>query len=123
MKIRTKKIRAGEEIVEDVPCCEDVLFEAADVGQLLEEVTGEDVEVSMDDESGDVIIQVGEDEYTITPDEDTEVVTTVAESSRRPLRGKQNVKANSRLNKTRNTVSAGARVRSGRTIRRISTNK
>lgn len=110
-------------------CCSDVLFEASDVGELIEEITGEEVEVAVDEDNGDVIIQVGEDEYTITPDEDLQEVydvepAPVEESTRRPLAGKKHVKASAnRRGMARRPVAASkkpAATRNTRTIKKIS---
>ena len=105
----TSKIRAAEDDfapempIEDVPMDEvpetadggvdvddsayGLLFETEDVAELVAEVTGQEVEVKADDES--VVFTIGEDEYTVTPEEDTEVL----ESVRRPLRGRRRVSA------------------------------
>lgn len=77
----------------------DVLFEASDVAELIAEVTGDSVEVTTDEDSGDVIFAVGEDEYTVTPEEDTEIL----ESTRRTLRGKKPVSASTRRPAASNT--------------------
>lgn len=101
MFIQKRKIVADDQVmepevqidddaaVEVAPEATELLFETEDVAQLLAEVTGQDVEASVDDESGEVVISVGNDEFTITPDEDTEIL----ESSRRNLKGKKSVKA------------------------------
>lgn len=98
---KKKRIVADDELVDNTiqpndganvdvaPEATELLFETEDVAQLLSEVTGEDVEATVDDESGEVVIAVGNDEFTITPDEDAEIL----ESSRRNLRGKKSVKA------------------------------
>lgn len=98
---------AGEVSVE--PEATELLFETNDVAQLIAEVAGQDVEVAVDDESGETVFTVGEDEFTITPDEDMEVL----ESTRRPLRGKKGIKAS-----TRRPV-ANRRAPAPRTIKKI----
>lgn len=100
----------AEEEVADVsvePEAMELLFETDDVAQLLAEVAGEDVEVTVDDETGDTIFAVGEDEYTCTPEEDTEIL----ESTRRTLRGKKGVKAS--------TNRPAAKKSAYRTLRKI----
>lgn len=86
-----KPIKAEEEMIEDVPVMDDpseLLFEATDVADLLAEVTGEDVNMDMDDNK--VVFTIGEDEYTIEPEGDEEVLEAV----RKPLRNKKSVAAN-----------------------------
>lgn len=53
---------------------EEILFEASDVAEVLAEVTGEPVDYTVDDETTEVTFTVGDDEITITPDGDEEVV-------------------------------------------------
>lgn len=67
----------------------ELLFETEDVAQLIAEVTGEDVEVSTDDETEEVEFAVGDEVFTITPDEDIEDV----ESSRKIKRSLKRVSA------------------------------
>jgi len=115
MFIHKRKITAAEEAEEELeekveeevevaPEVEDVLFEAEDVAELVAEITGEVVEVAADGE--DIVFNVGDDEFTVTPDDDAEYV----ESSRR-FKGK--------------SVSAGRKIRkkvpvkSSKTVRKI----
>lgn len=98
-----KPVRAEEEIDIDVdeeipaedaeatvdPAATDMLFEAEDVAELVAQVTGEDVTVEVDDEEDSVIFTVGEEEYTVTPEGDEEIL----EASRKALKGKKPVKA------------------------------
>ena len=75
VKASRRPINAEEEMIEDVPVMDDpgeLLFEATDVADLLAEVTGEDVNMDMDDNV--VVFTVGEDEYTIEPEGDEEVL-------------------------------------------------
>lgn len=87
VKSRRRVVKAEDELdVEDTPMPEgegdvsvdpeatDLLFEAEDVAQLVAEVTGEDVEVTIDDEADNVSFAVGEDIYTVEPDEDVDVL-------------------------------------------------
>lgn len=117
MFIHKRKITAAEEVEEEIkeevveeeevevaPEAEDILFEAEDVAELLAEVTDEVVEVNVDGD--DVIFSVGEDEFTVTPDEDAEYV----ESSKK-VAGKK-VSANRKIEKK-------APVKSSKTVRKI----
>lgn len=102
--IRRRNIKADEEvmdeeIVDDVPEeggvdvapeATDLLFEAEDVAELVAEVTGQEVSVTVDDEA--VQFEVGEDVYTVEPEGDEEIL----ESTRKPLRNKKSVKASTR---------------------------
>ena len=93
VKASRTPIKAEEEMIEDVPVMDDpgeLLFEATDVADLLAEVTGEDVNMDMDDNV--VVFTVGEDEYTIEPEGDEEVLEAV----RKPLRSKRPVAANTK---------------------------
>lgn len=95
-RVAKKQIRANEEeeVVEDVevtPEASDLLFEAEDVAQLVAEVTGEDVAVTVDEDA--VVFEVGEDEYTVEAEGDEEIL----ESTRKPLRNKKTVKASKKV--------------------------
>ena len=90
-----------EEIVDDEPSeggvdiapeASDLLFEAEDVAELVSEVTGKEVSVTVDDDV--VTLEVGEDSFTIEADGDEEVVES---STRRSRRGKSAVKASRRM--------------------------
>ncbi len=88
MFIQKRAVTAAEEIEEEVidtpeeevvdtevevaPEATDLLFEAEDVAELLAEVTDQVVEVAVDGE--DVIFTVGEDEFTVTPEGDEELL-------------------------------------------------
>lgn len=97
-KARARRaIRANEEFEEEEieegrdvdidPEAADLLFEAEDVAELIMEVTGQDVAVTVDDD--EVKFEVGEDEFTVTAEGDEEIL----ESTRRPLKNKKTVKA------------------------------
>lgn len=95
----------GEAVVE--PEASDLLFEAEDVAELVAEITGEDVEVTADEDS--VVFAVGNDEYTVEAEGDEEVLEAV----RRPLKNKKAVKA------SRKPVQATRQAtRKGRVVRR-----
>lgn len=102
-----RPIKAEEEMIEDVPVMDDpgeLLFEATDVADLLAEVTGEDVNMDMDDNV--VVFTIGEDEYTIEPEGDEEVLEAV----RKPLRNKRPVAANTqRIPNRKPPVKASAK--------------
>ena len=117
-----KAIRADEDFVEDeiidAPEADDdvadfgddevveeeILFEASDVAEVLAEVTGEPVDFTVDDETTEVTFTVGDDEITVTPEGDEEVV----EQSTRVI-GKK-VQA-SKMAKPARKVSASRRIR------------
>lgn len=99
---------AGEVTVD--PEATELLFETDDVAQLVAEVAGQDVDVTVDDETGETIFAVGEDEFTVTPDEDVEVL----ESTRKPLRNKRTIKASTKRPARRpatKTVSASRTIK------------
>ena len=77
----------AEAEVEVAPEATDLLFEAEDVAELVAEVTGEEVAVTVDEEA--VTFEVGDDVYTVEPEGDEEIL----ESTRKPLRNKKSVKA------------------------------
>jgi hypothetical protein len=136
---RTSRVVADDEVEEQTtavaeeagdvdvaPEAVDLLFEATDVAEVIAEITNEDVEVDTDDETGEVVISVGEgenkEEYVVTPDGDEEFV----ESSKRVAR-KATVKASrkpARRPMVKRPVSASKKVarpvRSARTVRKIS---
>lgn len=90
-----RAVRAEEEIdtqeaVATVdPAATDMLFEAEDVAELVAEVTGQEVTVEVDDADDSVIFTVGEEEFTVEPEGDEEIL----EASRKTLKGKDSVKA------------------------------
>jgi hypothetical protein len=69
----------------------ELLFEAEDVAELVSEVSGQPVDVTVDDD--EVTFAVGDDEYTVTPEGDEEVV----EQSRRMRKGARRVSASRRM--------------------------
>ena len=107
MRIAKKKpmgrVRAAEEIVDNPvieptegvevdPEATELLFETEDVAQLLAEVTDEEVAVDVDDDTEEIVFTVGEDEYTVEPEGDEELL----EASARICRGRKSVKASTR---------------------------
>ena len=113
--IRRRNIKADDEVmdeeiieddpVEDVPSegevdiapeASDLLFEAEDVAELVAEVTGEEVAVTVDDEA--VTFEVGEDVYTVEPEGDEEIL----ESTK--VKKKNSVKASKVIRRRRPTA-------------------
>lgn len=122
MFIRRKRIMAEDEIdtmgggdVAIDPQATDLLFETEDVAELVSEVTGEDVEVTIDDEADTVTFGVGDDEYQVTPDGDEEIL----ESTNLKLRNKRSVKASTRQSARRRRPICSNTRAVRRTSRRI----
>lgn len=134
--LRRRAIRADEEIddiedIEDIPeddfdfedmpaeggvtlddAATELLFEAEDVAELVSEVSGQPVDVTVDDET--VTFTVGDDEYTVTPDGDEEIV----EESTRMRKSARRVSASRRVARpTARRVSASRRVSAARRSR------
>ena len=90
----------------------DLLFETDDVAQLVAEVTGEDVQVTTDPETDAVVFGIGQDEFTVTPEGNEEIL----EARRMPK--KPAVKASTRtktFSPSRKSVRASKKTR---TVRR-----
>lgn len=87
----TRRIRAAED-VDVTPEASELLFQAEDVAQLVAEVTDEDVAVDTDDTTDAVVFTVGDDEYTVEPEGDEEIL----EASTRPSVRKRTVSASTR---------------------------
>ena len=91
------------DVVEDVE--EEILFEASDVAEVLAEVTGEPVDYTVDDETCEVTFAVGDDEITVCPEGDEEVVEEstrvrgrkIAASKKMPRRSPRKVSASRRI--------------------------
>lgn len=91
----------------EVPAEEsELLFEVEDVAEVLAEVTGEPVDYTVDDETTEVTFTVGEDEITVTPEGDEEVVE---ESTR--VRGRKIAAARRMRRQAARKVSASRRIR------------
>lgn len=121
MYIQKKRIYADDEIMDDMPAVDDMpadmpedmgegevdvapeaaelLFEAEDVAELVAEVSGEPVEVTVDDDT--VTFAVGEAEFVVEPEGDEEVL----EATRRTFRGKRTVRASRRAMPARRPVA------------------
>lgn len=93
MFIQRRRITAAEGDTTVAPEATELLFETEDVANLLAEATGEDVEVTTSEEGDQVEFAVGEDVFTVTPDEDE---TEVLESVRRPMKGRKTVSASTK---------------------------
>ncbi len=110
-KGKSRKVMSAEDIdveVDVAPEATDLLFEAEDVAELIAEVTDEVVEVNVDGD--DVVFNVGEEEFVVTPDGDEEIL----ESSRRVLKGKKPISSGRKIMRKQPVKS------STRTIRKIS---
>jgi hypothetical protein len=76
----SRSVKGADEIEEgigDVQVDEDVeglVFDPQDVADLLAEVTGEDIEAEVADDGDAVTFRVGEEEYEVQADEDTEIL-------------------------------------------------
>lgn len=103
--IKTRRVMAETEVA---PEATDLLFEAADVAELVAEVTGEDVDVSFEGDS--VVFGVGEESYTVEPEGTEEVVesATRVKTTKRPVAASTN-----RVNVKKNSI-----VRTSRKIAR-----
>lgn len=122
MYIQRKRIVAEEEVntapaatAEVDPEATDLLFEAEDVAELVAEVTGEEVEVTVEDDA--VIFAVGDDEFTVEPEGDEEILEAVR------LPRKKAVAASTRKPATRKPAAKKQPVKSSRTIRKAPASK
>lgn len=105
-------VEDGDEDVIVEPEATELLFETEDVAELVAETTGEPVEVSVEEDS--VTFAVGDDEYTVEPEGDEEIL----ESTRKPMARKRRVSASTRRRRgAKRRVSASTK--SGRTIRKV----
>lgn len=88
-----EEIEVDEEVggVDVAPEASDLLFEAEDVAELVAEVTGQEVSVTVEDDV--VTFEVGEDAYAVEAEGDEEIL----ETTRKPLRGKSSVRASRRV--------------------------
>mgnify|MGYP003305232799 CR=1 FL=1 len=78
----------------------ELLFEAEDVAELIAEVTGEPVDVTVDD--SEVVFAVGDDEFTVTPEGDEEIV----EQSTRIRKSEKSVRANRSVRPARRVAAS-----------------
>ena len=98
--------------VEVAPEATALLFETEDVAELLAEVTGEPVSVEAEDGDDTIKFTVGENEYTVEPDGDEEIL----EAARKPLANKRKVAASAK-------PAACSATASGRVIARVASRK
>lgn len=111
-KNRKRRLVAEEEI-NVAPEATELLFEAEDVAELVSEVTGQDVEVTADENT--VTFAVGEDEFVVEAEGDEGVV----EESRRIPKSRRPVKASTRRPvKANKTAEKSASRRTFRTIKK-----
>lgn len=146
---KTKRVMAGEEVmepnmegevvedvVEDVdggegevivdPEATDLLFEAEDVAELVAEITGEAVEVSVTDDA--VEFAIGEDVYTVEAEGDEEILEA---ASKKVLRGKRTVAASTKRQAPARrkpaakpvAASTQTQARASRPVRKVPTRK
>lgn len=110
MVIQKRRIVADEEVmveeteVDVAPEATDLLFEAEDVAELVAEITGSPVEVTVDDSGDAVTFAVGEDEFLVEADGGEEVLEAV----RKPMKNKRTVAANK---KVRGNIKANKTIR------------
>lgn len=135
--LRRRAVKADDEIEDEIvdmpeapveeaevsvdPEASELLFEAEDVAELISEVSGQPVDVTVDDD--EVAFTVGEDTYTVTPEGDEEIV----EQSRRITKSARSVRAGRRMvRRPARRVAASRRVASARRVaasRRVATRK
>lgn len=89
---RKKKINSDTDID---PEATELLFETQDVADLLAEATGEDVEVTADEDQ--VEFAVGDDVLTATPDGDEEVLEATSTKAKKPVAAATHKRANRRV--------------------------
>lgn len=70
---------------------EGLVFDPEDVAELLAEVTGEDIEAEVADSGDAVTFRIGEDEYEVQADEDTQIL-----EARSLSKGSKPIKASTR---------------------------
>lgn len=121
MFIQKKRIVAEEEVeaegINIAPEATELLFEAEDVAELVAEVSGSPVDVSVDEDS--IVFTVGEDEYTVSAEGDEEVL----ESCRRKIKGKKEIESSTRIvGRGKRTVKAPVSS-STRVIRKMPTTR
>lgn len=90
----------------------ELLFEAEDVAELVSEVTGLPVDVTVDED--EVVFAVGDDEYTVTPEGDEEIV----EQSKRMRKGARRVSASRKMSRPARKVAASRKVSATRRVRK-----
>lgn len=84
VKAADEMIDMPESDVEVAPEATELLFETEDVAQLLAEVTDSEVTVDVDDASDQIVFTVDDQEYSVEPEGDEEIL----EASTKILRKK-----------------------------------
>ena len=109
---KNRKVTAADEpmepeVLDEVDAVDtDLLFEASDVAELLAEVTGKPVDVTVQDDGESVDFAIEDDVFTIKAEGDEEIL----ETSRRSLRGKKPVAASGCDNRRPAANTRGRRV-------------
>jgi len=118
---RVGRVVAEDEIMDEVvdqgavevdPAATELLFEAEDVAELVAEITGQDVEVSVNDDDT-VDFAIGEDVYTVSAEGDEEIL----EASTRVL--KKKVTASAERTGQRTVAGSRAAAPARRAVRRV----
>lgn len=91
-----RRVMAGEDVTAET---QTLLFEAEDVAEVIAEVTGEPVDVTTDEEEGEVTFEVDGEEFTVKPDGTEEVL-----ESRRIPAGRSKVSASTSYGRRGRTV-------------------
>ena len=87
---KVKSIKAGEEVMIQEEAT-DLLFEAEDVAELIAEVSCQDVEVAADEDQ--VVFTVGEEEYTVEPEGDEEILESCSTKGKKAVKASKKVPA------------------------------
>lgn len=108
--IRNRRVTADTDVQEEAL---DLLFEAEDVANLVSQVSGEDVDVTVD---GDTVeFDVGDETYTCSAEPSTEIVESTRVNARRRVSGP----ATASRRVSASTVRRPAGRPAGRTVRRV----
>lgn len=103
MNIKRRNIKAADELIDTEvsvePEASELLFEANDVAELVAEITGEPVDVTVDDDA--VVFGVGDEEYEVAAEGNEEIL-----EARRARPSSKSIKASS---KTRRPISVRPR--------------
>lgn len=103
MNIKRRNIKAADELIDTEvsvePEASELLFEANDVAELVAEITGEPVDVTVDDDA--VVFGVGDEEYEVAAEGNEEIL-----EARRTRPSSKSIKASS---KTRRPISVRPR--------------
>ena len=111
MKIQRKSMRSGNRVMADTdvaPEASELLFETEDVAQIVSEITGEDVDVTVDGEVAE--FAVGDETYTCEAENIDEVMESSAISARK-RKISASAKRNAPLSRGKRVISASKTVR------------